>query len=156
MNQQIEPITEKMREERERGELIAARIYSLDCCLAIEAFEALQKALLDAYEALPALQKVQRPWIKEDIALGHFARDKDQEVLEKGMREISHDLPELILIVKGMYWPVRGIALAVRREAMKGFDDDFTAEDEVHEWWLGAIRKDEQWLAARERGVLDG
>ena len=153
MNQQIEPITEKMKEERERERIIALRMYSLDCCLAIEAFEALYNSLQDAYEALPALQKVHHPWIMEDALGGDCAKDTDREKMEMGLREIVPALPKLILIVKGMHWAVRGIAMDVRREAMKGFDDDFTAEDEVHEWWLGAIRKDEHWIAAREQGV---
>ena len=149
-----EPITTKMREEREREEMIAARMYSFDCCLAIEAFETLHKALLDAYEALPALQKAQRPWITEDIALGYFARDKDQEDSEKGLREIAHDLPKLILIAKGMRSAVYGIAMDVRKEAMKCFDVDFEATDVG--WWLNEIRMDREWLAAREQGVRNG
>ncbi len=156
MNQQVEPITAKMKDDRERERIIALRIYSLDCCLAIEAFETLLKALRDAYETLPALQKVKRPWIMEDSLGGDCAKDADREKMETGLREIVPELPRLVLAAKEMRWGVYGIALSVRREAMKGFDVDFSAEDEIEGWWLNEIRKDKEWIAAREQGVNRG
>ena len=133
--------------------MIALRMYSLDCCLAIEAFEALHKALKDAYEELPALQKVLRPWIAEEIVTGYEASDKDQRELEKGLREIVPALPRLILAAKEMRGAVYGVAMDVRKGALENFDLDFEAVD--IEWWLNEIRKDREWLAARQ-GVRNG
>ncbi len=153
MKQQFEPTTATLREIQEHGRMISFREHSLEYCEAVEAFEALYKALRDAYIELPVLQKALQPWVIECYLLGDCAGGKGQVEIEKGLREIAHELPRLILIARGMRAAVHETALSVREEALEDFDPD--PEAIKREWWLEEIKKDVEWLA-REPGVNRG
>jgi len=152
-----EPITAKMREDQERERIIALRMYSFECCLAIEAFETLYKCLRDTYEVLPALQKVPHPYVAEDYTVCDQLDKSGEESMEKievTLRGMASDLPRLILATKEMRTDFYVWVRCIREIAMRNFDHDFCATNT--DWHLDEIRKDREWLAAREQEVRNG
>ncbi len=149
MNQHVEPITAKMKEEQEQARAVTFRKYSLDCLLALEAFDDLYGGLRDAFDALPTLQKVTHAWMMEGEAIlglmpGNV--DKSIEELEEGFRTIASELPQLILLAREMRATIFGSVATIRGEALQSFDQDYCRSHD--KWWLDEIRKDGEWLIA--------